>query len=171
MAGRTGTIDLTGRPVGTYYLRVTNLSADVATNPATFELTSVSSPAVRSVLNLRPANRVVSEAEPDARTSATCSLAAAGDDTMTGGSGSDWIFGGDGNDVLSGGLDSQTGDLLFGGPGDDLFQVTPDNLPTDPTTGLGFDPGFGGADLFVGGGGNDRAFIEGSSLAAAQRFR
>jgi len=52
-----------------------------------------------------------------------------GNDTLIGGSWEDWIFGGNGNDVLSGGTDRQSQDLLWGGDGDDTFQLLPDSLP------------------------------------------
>ena len=49
---------------------------------------------------------------------------------LLGGAGEDWLLGQSGNDVLAGGLDRQASDLIFGGPGDDTFQIIPDYLPT-----------------------------------------
>lgn len=54
-----------------------------------------------------------------------------GNDVLSGGSGEDWILGEDGNDVLTGGRDRLASDLLWGGRGDDLFQIIPDALPTE----------------------------------------
>ncbi|MEM8911271.1 MAG: LamG-like jellyroll fold domain-containing protein [Planctomycetota bacterium] len=59
-----------------------------------------------------------------------------GDDILRGGAGEDWIFGNEGNDVLTGGDDRNASDLLFGGLGDDTFQIIPDALPM-----LGNQPG------------------------------
>ncbi len=50
-------------------------------------------------------------------------LGGPGNDRLRGGSSEDWILGGDGNDVLSGGSDKQASDLIWGGKGDDIFQV------------------------------------------------
>jgi len=59
-----------------------------------------------------------------------------GNDVISGGSYEDWIFGGAGNDVLTGGADEQAGDLVWGGAGDDIFQIVPDALPlTNPSIG------------------------------------
>ncbi len=52
-----------------------------------------------------------------------------GNDVLQGGPGEDWIFGGTGNDVLSGGFDRQSGDLVWGEGGDDIYQVVTDGLP------------------------------------------
>ena len=57
-----------------------------------------------------------------------------GDDVLSGGSGEEWIFGNDGNDVITGGYDRQSGDLAWGGAGNDIFQVIPDQLPLLQTT-------------------------------------
>ena len=64
-----------------------------------------------------------------------------GNDILQGGGGEDWIFGNAGNDVLTGGKDRGASDLLFGGKGDDTFQIIPDALPllgNQPNT--NFDP-------------------------------
>ena len=73
-------------------------------------------------------------------------LGGSGDDILQGGAGEDWVFGNEGNDVLTGGKDRNASDLLFGGPGNDTFQIIPDALPLlgnqpdtqfDPATGTG----------------------------------
>src|SRR5205807_3974476 len=82
-------------------------------------------------------------------------------DVLQGGPGEDWIFGGPGNDVLAGGFDRQAGDLLWGGAGDDIYQIQPDYLPLTSagkrtiTAGSGqtFIPTY--SDRFDGGPGND----------------
>jgi len=61
-------------------------------------------------------------------------LGGEGNDILQGGSAEEWIFGGPGNDVLTGGFDRQAGDLIWGGTGDDTFQVLPDGLPFIKTT-------------------------------------
>ena len=79
----------------------------------------------------------------------------------------DWIFGNEGFDVLTGGADRNASDLLFGGPGDDTFQIIPDALPllgNQPNT--VFDPA---TETFIptyseqldGGEGNDRVLFLG----------
>ena len=89
-----------------------------------------------------------------------------GDDVLQGGPGEDWIFGGDGNDVLTGGGDSQSGDLLFGGAGNDRFQIVPDQLPllTGSRTQT-YVPTF--SDLFVGGTGDDEVIFWGGDVDQA----
>lgn len=57
-------------------------------------------------------------------------LGGPGDDVLSGGGGEDWIFGGPGTDVLTGGKDRGASDLLFGGEGNDTFQIIPDFLPS-----------------------------------------
>ena len=52
-------------------------------------------------------------------------LGGEGNDVIQGGPGEDWIFGGPDNDVLAGGFDRQKGDLIWGGPGDDIYQILP----------------------------------------------
>jgi ELWxxDGT repeat protein len=94
-------------------------------------------------------------------------LGGTGDDILRGGAGEDWIFGQDGNDVLVGGDDRQASDLLFGGKGDDTFQLIPDSLPllgNQPNT--QFDPATKSyvptaSDQFIGGEGADRVLFLG----------
>ncbi|MCA9125996.1 MAG: DNRLRE domain-containing protein, partial [Planctomycetales bacterium] len=90
-----------------------------------------------------------------------------GDDILQGGAGEDWVFGNAGNDVLTGGSDRQSSDLLFGGSGDDTFQIIPDALPLlgnqpdtnfDPATET-FIPTY--SDQFIGGDGTDRVLFLG----------
>ncbi|WP_372894369.1 LEPR-XLL domain-containing protein, partial [Stieleria sp.] len=93
-----------------------------------------------------------------------------GDDILRGGAGEDWIFGNQGNDVLTGGYDRQASDLLFGGDGDDTFQLIPDALPllgNQPNT--NFDPAtqtylptFN--EQMVGGEGRDRVLFLGGDF-------
>ena len=90
-----------------------------------------------------------------------------GDDVLMGGAGEDWIFGNDGNDVLSGGRDRNASDLLFGGAGNDTFQIIPDNLPllgNQPNTVFNpatqtYLPTF--SDQLLGGDGDDRVLFLG----------
>ncbi|MEM8678033.1 MAG: PKD domain-containing protein [Planctomycetota bacterium] len=97
-------------------------------------------------------------------------LGGEGDDILQGGAGEDWVFGQAGNDVLTGGADRQASDLLFGGPGDDTFQIIPDALPTlgnEPNSvfaaGTGtFIPTY--SDLFAGGDGVDRTLYLGGDF-------
>jgi Ca2+-binding RTX toxin-like protein len=96
-----------------------------------------------------------------------------GNDILRGGSGEDWIFGGAGNDVLSGGNDRQAPDLLWGGSGDDIFQVIPDALPVLRSRPRSFDPDNEQTvlttltDRFDGGEGNDQVLFLGGDLDAA----
>ncbi len=101
-------------------------------------------------------------------------LVGPGADTIQGGSGQDWIFGVDGNDLLTGGLDRQASDLIFGEGGDDRFQVIPDfrtprpdgqddyDRALTPPVANATDLDNAGADLFVGGDGNDRVVYLGA---------
>ncbi|MFT7639152.1 MAG: ELWxxDGT repeat protein, partial [Pirellulaceae bacterium] len=94
-------------------------------------------------------------------------LGGEGNDILRGGAGEDWVFGGAGNDVLTGGSDRGARDLLFGGSGDDTFQIIPDALPlltNQPDT--NFDPGTSTyiptfSDQLRGGSGNDRVLFLG----------
>ncbi len=93
-------------------------------------------------------------------------MGGAGDDILSGGAGEDWIFGDAGHDVLSGGQDRGASDLLFGGPGNDTFQIIPDFLPnvSDPATFFTGQAKSGQltlADEMQGGDGLDRVFFQG----------
>ena len=93
-----------------------------------------------------------------------------GNDTIEGGSGEDWIVGGAGNDVLCGGYDRQAADMIWGGPGDDIFQVVTDQLP--PTVQAQQSVGSGAnatyvptySDYFDGGPGNNEVLYLGGDL-------
>lgn len=95
-----------------------------------------------------------------------------GNDILQGGAGEDWIFGNEGSDVLTGGYDRQASDLLFGGPGDDTFQIIPDALPLlGNQSNTRFDPGTQtyiptASDQFIGGDGNDRVLYLGGDQDA-----
>ena len=89
-------------------------------------------------------------------------LGGIGNDVLRGGMGEDWIFGGDDNDVLSGGRDRQASDLLFGGEGDDTFQLIGDRLGTVTGNNRSLAPTL--SDLFDGGAGNDRILYLGGDL-------
>jgi len=86
-------------------------------------------------------------------------IGGAGHDVLAGGPAEDWIFGGPGNDVLTGGSDHQASDLLFGGEGDDTFQVLTDGLPIIEATGETMLPTLN--DRFEGGDGYDRVLYLG----------
>ena len=86
-------------------------------------------------------------------------LGGAGHDVLQGGAGEDWIFGQAGNDVLTGGYDRQAEDLLFGGDGDDTFQIFTDGLPFIKGTTDTYIPTL--TDRFDGGTGDDRVLFLG----------
>ncbi|MGI9332597.1 MAG: LamG-like jellyroll fold domain-containing protein, partial [Gammaproteobacteria bacterium] len=90
-----------------------------------------------------------------------------GNDALQGGPGPTWIFGLEGNDVLSGGFDRQSPDLLFGGAGDDAFQLLPDRLPFIKGTTETFLPTL--VDRFDGGPGEDEVLFLGGDLDALNR--
>lgn len=89
-----------------------------------------------------------------------------GNDRLLGGSGEDWIFGGEGNDVLSGGMDLQASDVVYGGSGDDFFQIQTDRWPILPSTRREGDPAL--ADEFDGGDGYDRILYLGGDQVPRQ---
>jgi hypothetical protein len=86
-------------------------------------------------------------------------------DTIAGGSGSDWIFGGDCNNWLSAGPHGNAGsaaigasDLIFGGSGENTFQLVPDFVSCESTV----------SDVFYGNGGNNRVvFIAADALGTS----
>ncbi|MDA1013526.1 MAG: hypothetical protein O3A00_03615, partial [Planctomycetota bacterium] len=86
-------------------------------------------------------------------------LGGEGHDILMGGPGEEWIFGGPGDDVISGGLDRQASDLLFGGDGNDTFQLIPDGLPTIKGSTETFLPT--SVDRMDGGPGTDRVLYFG----------
>ena len=97
-------------------------------------------------------------------------LGGTGDDILRGGAGEDWIFGNEGNDVITGGDDRNASDLLFGGPGNDTFQIIPDELPllgSQPDTNFNpatetFIPTY--SEQLIGGDGTDRVLFLGGDL-------
>lgn len=97
-------------------------------------------------------------------------IGGSGNDRLAGGDGADWIFGGEGSDVLIGGTDRQASDLLFGGSGDDTFQISVSALPLLASDGgTLFERQFATilptiSDRFDGGEGNDRVLFFGEQL-------
>src|SRR5581483_1171288 len=93
-----------------------------------------------------------------------------GKDVISAGTAETWVFGGAGNDVLTSGSDHNGGDLLWGGAGDDTFQVIPGPLPLtrptahslNPADQVSFVPTF--SDRYDGGAGNDRVLFLGGDL-------
>ena len=102
-------------------------------------------------------------------------LGGSGNDVLSGGAGEEWIFGQDGNDVLTGGYDRQSSDLIWGGPGDDIFQIIPDDLPltkpslryVNPEDQVQYVPTF--SDRFDGQEGNDQVVFLGGDTDEAGR--
>ncbi len=99
-------------------------------------------------------------------------LGGTGNDVLQGGPGEDWILGGIGNDVLAGGFDRQTADLLWGGDGDDIYQIQPDGLQLTSAGKRSITrdgqktliPTY--SDRFDGGLGNDQVLFLGGDLDA-----
>ncbi|MCA9158716.1 MAG: hypothetical protein KDA72_10340, partial [Planctomycetales bacterium] len=97
-------------------------------------------------------------------------IGGSGNDRLSGGSGEEWILGGPGNDVLNGGADRQASDLMWGGAGDDIFQIVPSALPLlkssqrfiDRGNQQTFVPTYN--DRFDGGPGNDQVLFLGGDL-------
>ncbi|MCA9048123.1 MAG: VCBS repeat-containing protein, partial [Planctomycetaceae bacterium] len=99
-------------------------------------------------------------------------IGGAGNDRLSGGSGEEWILGGPGDDVLNGGADRQASDLMWGGPGNDTFQIIPSDLPVtktserfvgiDGTNTKTFIPTY--SDRFDGGEGTDRVLFLGGDV-------
>ena len=89
-------------------------------------------------------------------------IGGSGHDALQGGPGSTWVFGMAGNDVLTGGYDRQSPDLLFGGEGDDAFQLLPDQLPFIKGTTETYLPTL--VDRFDGGPGSDFVLFQGGDL-------
>ena len=89
-------------------------------------------------------------------------LGGAGNDVLAGGPNEDWIFGQSGNDVITGGLDRQASDLMFGGTGNDTFQLIPDWLPVVPSSGA--TTVVTSTDLYDGGTGIDSVLFLGGDL-------
>ena len=165
-------LDLGGLPAGVYWVSVRGANASeltaigladsVQSYPVQFQLSSTVALRDKLVLDLSGATVVdLAGFAPMERRDVI--LGGPGDDRLQGGSHEEWIFGQDGNDVLTGGLDEQASDLLFGGDGDDIFQIVPDRLPVAAATGRRGDPA--SSDLFIGGGGIDQVLFLGGDAA------
>ncbi|MCA9139509.1 MAG: FG-GAP repeat protein, partial [Planctomycetales bacterium] len=97
-------------------------------------------------------------------------LGGPGNDIISGGSWEEWIFGGPGNDVLTGGYDRQASDLIWGGDGDDTFQIITDQLPLISRQSRSittanqqtFIPTY--SDFYDGQAGNDRVLFLGGDI-------
>jgi len=156
--GQTTFVALSGLEAGTDYLVRVSSPNRLATNYAlTFALDDGQDPADNDV-------DVAAQANTERR---DIIVGGPGNDALQGGPGSDWIFGLAGNDVLTGGYDRQTEDLLFGGEGDDAFQLLPDGLPFLKGTTEAFVPTL--VDRFDGGAGDDRVLFEGGDLDGLSR--
>jgi len=140
----TASLDFAIDPAATYYLQVTSANRLPTIYDATL-LTSDSDVPVEIDLATRTdfVRRDVI-------------IGGDGHDVLSGGPAEDWIFGGPGNDVLTGGLDYQASDLLFGGTGDDTFQVIPTPLGPESDAGP-----LTLVDRFDGGEGEDRVLFLG----------
>ncbi|MHC4696222.1 MAG: calcium-binding protein, partial [Planctomycetota bacterium] len=137
-----------------------------------YELYSLSSSVVATRLNL-VAGEAVKLYGRETLDRRDVILGGTGNDRLQGGTGEDWVLAGDGNDVLTGGLDHQASDLLFGGAGDDIFQLMPDRQPEIPATGRFGDPRFREdvksgdaalADILDGGAGDDQVLYLGGDM-------
>lgn len=115
---------------------------------------------------------VINKADPTIIARRDVILGGEGNDTIQGGPGEDWIFGGTDNDVLSGGFDRQHGDLIWGGAGDDIYQILPDapaltSAGQRSITAAGqttYIPTY--SDRFDGGEGTDQVLFLGGDLDA-----
>ncbi len=162
-SGNSASISLAGLdPSKNYWLQVT--SPNLVPTPYSLRL-NYSGTASTAALQAMP--KVFLGIRSDSATRRDVILGGTGDDILRGGAGEDWIFGNDGNDVLVGGFDRQASDLLFGGNGNDTFQIIPDALPLlgnqpntefDPATKLML-PTY--SDQFIGGAGTDRVLYLG----------
>ncbi|MEK7423608.1 MAG: hypothetical protein AAB131_07170, partial [Actinomycetota bacterium] len=146
---QSGVLDLDGVLAGDYLLKVSSPRSVPTVYDLTFQLDE-EDPELRSFTNRTDVKR------------RDVILGGAGNDALQGGMGEDWIFGQAGNDVLTGGPDRQAEDLLFGGEGDDTFQIWPDGLPFLKGTTDTFIPTL--TDRFDGGAGNDRVLFLGGDL-------
>ena len=158
------TVSLAGLPAGRYYLHVS------AEGPAEYDLEPVvGRNAGTAILDLGlTLTQNLGSTETILRRDVI--LGGEGDDILSGGSWEEWIFGGPGNDVLTGGYDRQSGDLLWGGEGDDTFQIIPDQLPLLKTTEHFINPLDQDTyvptffDRYDGQSGNDRVLFLGGDL-------
>ncbi len=162
-AGDAGSISLSGLLANTaYLLRVT--SPNLVPTPYSLRLNLTGTANPTNLAAMPKVNLGIRSGAADRR---DVILGGTGDDVLRGGAGEDWIFGNDGNDVLVGGDDRQASDLLFGGNGNDTFQIITDALPllgNQPNT--DFDPATQTmlptySDQFIGGEGIDRVLYLG----------
>ena len=152
-------LDLNGLAPGNYRVRVS--AAAGATLPLSFEISSAENRLPKREVRVSPTVTNSTYRRPVVERRDVL-IGGAGNDRLQGGSGEEWLLGGDDNDVLVGGFDGQASDLMFGGNGDDIFQIWTDKLATNPVTGVQFDDG--SADLFVGGNGQDQVLYLGGDL-------
>jgi Ca2+-binding RTX toxin-like protein len=122
-AASPAVVPLKGLAAGTYWLHV------AGGGPARYELERFLGQVSATVLDLSGQPPPTDLGNPTLIRRRDILLGGDGNDVLSGGGGEDWVLGGDGNDVLSGGADRMAGDLLWGGRGDDVFQVVPDALP------------------------------------------
>ncbi len=128
--GSTATVKLQGVTPQTLLIEVSG------SGPADYELQTALGQSNPSTMNLAGEINTIdfSAAQTPAYDRRDVLLGGDGNDTITGGPGTDWIFGGDGNDVLSAGSGQHQGDLIWGGAGDDIFQIVPTSLPATLAT-------------------------------------
>ena len=153
------TLDLNGLEAGNYRVRISE--AEGTTAPLNFEISSAENrlPKRNVVVSPQVTNSSYRRPVTERR---DVLIGGIGNDRLQGGLGEEWLFGGEDNDVLVGGYDGQASDLMFGGNGDDIFQIWTDKLAVDPLTGAQFDDG--SADLYVGGNGQDQVLYQGGDL-------
>ncbi|MEX0330765.1 MAG: LEPR-XLL domain-containing protein, partial [Puniceicoccaceae bacterium] len=152
---------LTGLPAGQYFIEVTG-------GAGRYELATSIGPSGYQTVDLSGATIVDLSSEIEILRRDVL-LGGIGNDVLIGGPYEEWIFGGEGNDVLAGGYDKQASDLLWGGPGDDIFQILPDGLPLLNDEGRGLT---GDGETFVptlvdrldGGEGEDQVLFLGGDL-------
>jgi hypothetical protein len=113
----TATINMAGlSPDATYLLKVASANRTPTVYDLSFNLTTGTATTVSLAARSDSVRRDII-------------IGGDGSDVLSGGPAEDWVFGNAGNDVLSGGEDRQASDILFGGAGDDTFQLVPDALP------------------------------------------
>ena len=154
-----GSVDLSKLVAGKQYLlKVTSPNLVPTIYSLTFNLGDKKTPAVVN--------------ESTATTSSTdlkdVLVGGDGNDVLQGGAGEDWIFGGAGNDVLAGGYDRQAPDLMFGGSGDDTFQILPDGLPFIKGTNQTYTPTL--TDRMDGGAGDNTVEFLGGNTDNLGRY-
>ncbi|MDC0935626.1 hypothetical protein OAS39_05025, partial [Pirellulales bacterium] len=162
----SGNLSLSDLQAGTYYLRVRG------TSRAEYELTFDLGEAPPAITYEAPPFDLAFEHLATAIDTPRRDvlLGGPGNDRISGGWGEEWIFGQAGDDVLNGGPDRQASDLMWGGEGNDTFQVIPSPLPlmkttqrfVNPSDQETFLPTY--SDRFDGGAGQDRVLFLGGDL-------